>query len=177
MTLLRRACLALIPLALLAGCAPGGARTSPTPALTPDPTPAATGEVIVHWDMLEEPEAPLMEAWGEGATDALIPSEDYGLLVPYIGREGNSWEESGNWIYGLATRDGRMVTRAVYLDVRPLSWYDTRTYQNVDLPVYLLLQLGTDGAGEPCIWYGLAASSSKVAERICRDYRVIGQRT
>ena len=157
MTLLRRACLALIPLALLAGCAPGGARTSPTPALTPDPTPAATGEVIVHWDMLEEPEAPLMEAWGEGATDILIPSEDYGLLVPYIGREGNSWEGSGNWIYGLATRDGRMVTQAVYLDVRPLSWYDTRTYQSVDLPVYLLLQLGTDGAGEPCIWYGLAA--------------------
>ena len=54
MTAVRRACIALALLSLLAGCQPEAS----VPSGIPVPVPSATPEVTVHWDMLEEPAAP-----------------------------------------------------------------------------------------------------------------------
>lgn len=145
---------AVLALALLAGCTQPGSEASPSP----DPTPASTPGVTVHWDVLDEPSVPLANRWYEGYTDTLIPSEDYGLLVPYIG--GAAYRESyiSNWIFGLADHDGKVVTDPVYLDASYPTYYDWDAMRSRNLPM-LLLQTVEEGAdGEPVSLYGLAAA-------------------
>lgn len=103
---------------LLSAC--GG----PEPQQTPEPTPPRSG-VAVHWDVLTPRPENIAERRYEGYTDRLIPADDYGDLMPYIGGEaGTDWEQS--WFYGLATHDGEIVTDPVYTEVNALGWFDYR---------------------------------------------------
>lgn len=103
---------------LLSAC--GG----PEPQQTPEPTPPPYG-VAVHWDVLTPRPENIAERRYEGYTDRLIPADDYGDLMPYIGGEAaTDWEQS--WFYGLATHDGEIVTDPVYTEVNALGWFDYR---------------------------------------------------
>ena len=96
----------------------------PEPQQTPEPTPPPSG-VAVHWDVLTPRPENIAERRYEGYTDRLIPADDYGDLMPYIGGEAaTDWEQS--WFYGLATHDGEIVTDPVYTEVNALGWFDYR---------------------------------------------------
>ena len=102
-------CLAL----LLAACG--------APAATEGPSAAA---VEAHWDVLEAPEANIANRKYEGYTGELIVSDGYGPLVPYIGGESEGGYGERTYFFGLATREGLIVTDPVYTSVNRLSWYD-----------------------------------------------------
>lgn len=78
-----------------------------------DDIPSVT--VTAHWDMLEPIHSPKSERWYEDYTDHLIPSTEYGALVPYIGGS-ISYASSTQWMYGLATQDGVIVTDPVFTE-------------------------------------------------------------
>ena len=122
---MKRSVLALaLCLALLAGC---GEPENVT-ASSPEPQAQGEGGVAVHWDVLETPAPGLANRRYEAYTDTLIPADDYGALVPYLGGEvslGNGVLTT--WFYGLATRGGEIVTDPAYLDVSGCQWFDRST--------------------------------------------------
>lgn len=127
---------------LLSAC--GG----PEPQQTPEPTPPPSG-VAVHWDVLTPRPENLAERRYEGYTDHLIPADDYGDLMPYIGGEAaTDWERS--WFYGLATHDGEIVTDPVYTEVNALGWFDYRKGKTRHEDVLILRSaVPTDEASYP----------------------------
>lgn len=127
---------------LLSAC--GG----PEPQQTPEPTPTPSG-VAVHWDVLTPRPENIAERRYEGYTDHLIPADDYGDLMPYIGGEaGTDWEQS--WFYGLATHDGEIVTDPVYTEVNALGWFDYRQGKTRHEDVLILRSaVPTDEASYP----------------------------
>lgn len=127
---------------LLSAC--GG----PEPQQTPEPTPPPSG-VAVHWDVLTPRPENLAERRYEGYTDHLIPADDYGDLMPYIGGEAAAdWEHS--WFYGLATHDGEIVTDPVYTEVNALGWFDYRQGKTRHEDVLILRSaVPTDEASYP----------------------------
>lgn len=129
----------LLPLLLLAGCAMQQEET-PLPA-PEEPAENSGSGVTVHWDawMEEtEPAAPPVRRWYDEYTDELIPSENYGELIPYIGGESyNYYWGSGIW-YGLATVDGVIVTDPVFLNADICDVFDSAESGELRLPVFLL---------------------------------------
>lgn len=156
---MRRLLPLVLALALLSGCQPSAEESS---VLSAQPSPSR--QVTVHWDALEdepEPSPYLAHHWYEEDPDDLIPSQDYGPLVPYIGGESyqvESWPEFG-FSYGLATQDGTIVTAPVFVSVSPMTWYDqqARTSHTTDL-LRLRRGGGTDENGWPVELIGLASS-------------------
>lgn len=114
---LRIVAAALTLVLLLAAC---GTPTQ-SPAATPTSAPSDGVNVTVHWDALTPKPENIAERWYDEYTDHLIVSDDYGELVPYIGGESNAEYWGSSWFYGLATRDGVIVTDPVYLDVQALT--------------------------------------------------------
>ena len=127
---------------LLSAC--GG----PEPQQTPEPTPPPSG-VAVRWDVLTPRPENIAERRYEGYTDRLIPADDYGDLMPYIGGEAaTDWEQS--WLYGLATHDGEIVTDPVYTEVNALGWFDYRQGKTRHEDVLILRSaVPTDEASYP----------------------------
>ena len=95
-----------------------------TPVSTPTPTPSGPS-VEAHWDVLETGAPNIANRRYEGYTDTLIPADDYGELVPYIGGESEAEFWGSGWFYGLATREGEIITDPVYTAVEALT--DTST--------------------------------------------------
>lgn len=134
----------------------------PEPQQTPEPTPPPSG-VAVHWDVLTPRPENIAERRYEGYTDRLIPADDYGDLMPYIGGEAaTDWEQS--WFYGLATHDGEIVTDPVYTEVNALGWFDYRQGKTRHEDVLILrsaVPTGSAPSQEPAPdfedRYGLAA--------------------
>ena len=95
-------------------------------ACGPEAAPASTGpaEVEAHWEVLETSAPYIANRRYEGYTDALIPADDYGELVPYIGGEVLSIPPFSTYMYGLATREGEIITDPVYFSVKDCRWYD-----------------------------------------------------
>lgn len=120
----------------------------PEPQQTPEPTPPRSG-VAVHWDVLTPRPENIAERRYEGYTDRLIPADDYGDLMPYIGGEAaTDWEQS--WFYGLATHDGEIVTDPVYTEVNALGWFDYRQGKTRHEDVLILRSaVPTDEASYP----------------------------
>ena len=77
---------------------------------------ALTTTVTAHWDRLEPIHTPKSQRWYEEYTDHLIPSKEYGPLIPYIGGSPTTTPEP-LWLYGLATQDGVMGTDPVFYEV------------------------------------------------------------
>lgn len=129
--------------ALLAGCGPQqppAAASEPTPPAVSVPAgsvePEKTGpSVAVDWSKLEKEKRPIQPdldggRWYPDYTANLIPNSDYGELIPYVGAlvqniyrwtddQGLEHTQPG-WttsMYGLMTREGRLVTDAVYQSV------------------------------------------------------------
>lgn len=111
-------------------------------------TPLTT-TVTAHWDRLEPVHPPKAERWYTDYTDHLIPSEEYGPLVPYIGGSVVNASHT-QWTYGLATQDGVMVTDPVFHEVTYL--------EDTDTPMLLLTTYEKDANGTPQMRLGLAAT-------------------
>ncbi len=149
----KRSLLLALTAALLCGCTP---QTPPPPVEEAAPTPSY--EVEVDWSKLPEamPLSPDLDAgrWQEedGPT---------GPLYPYVGASvvrGGSWtDENGTehywtdgWgtpVYGLMTREGKVVTDPVFQGVyRPVYRYGAEV---TALPVLLLSRSDPQWADEP----------------------------
>lgn len=147
----------ILTLALLAGCQSPAVDTSA-------PSPSPSHQVTTHWEALEESPEPspyLAQHWYEEDPDDLIPSADYGPLVPYLGGESYNvefWPELG-LSYGLATQDGAIVTAPVFVSVSPMTWYDQRTCTSHTTGLLCLRRGGgMDENGWPVEQIGLASS-------------------
>ena len=134
------------------------------PAAGPTPAPDAGPNVDVHWDVLTPKPENVAERWYEDYTPDLIPSDEYGQLVPYIGGEAQSEIWGNSWFYGLATRDGVIVTDPVFLEINTLDWYDPAKYGRVQggaLTLRTAIRSETEPADEYALGfedrYGLAA--------------------
>ena len=138
----RPATLALA-LLLLAGCK---APAAPSPAVSaPEPDPAVSEpepapSVAAHWDVLPEPEPPapyISDHWYDEDPADLVPSPDYGELLPYIGGEAYDYMGGGlPFTYGLADRNGVIVTAPSFTYIGPVGYYlDDRW---ADTGLYLL---------------------------------------
>lgn len=155
----RRLLIAALAAAVLCGCTP---QTPPEPeAVTP---PKDVYEVEVDWSKLPEamPLFPDLDAgrWYAEETNELIPG-NYGSLYPYVGttvvRTGTWIDETGTehtwtdgWgtpVYGLMTREGKVVTDPVYQGVyRPIYRYGSEV---TALPVLLLSRSEPEWASDP----------------------------
>lgn len=157
----------LLALVLLAGCGdPAVESPSPSPAPSPspsvEPAPEPTASVAVHWDALtpRQPNTTIASRLREGPMPELTPGGDYGRLVPYIGGElqvnygyidGNY---STDYLYGLSTADGLILTDPVYQNVFQASWYDSAEGKSHSLPILVLEQTVRTGQGDED--YGIA---------------------
>ena len=170
---MKRIAILALALLMLAGCGTAGPVETPA-AGSPGPN------VLVHWDALPEREGPIAERWYPEYTDTLIPSDEYGELVRYIGGEGSDNVNGYAYNYGLATRDGVIVTDPVYLGAGPVSWYDQETRSTVESDTLLLHTAVEKEIPPEDEWsthyenrYGLAASDGSwttgqiFAEKIC----------
>ena len=92
---------------------------------------------------------PLVQRRYEGYTDDLIPADDYGQLVPYIGGEASAQGWGTGWYYGLATRDGVIVTDPVFLEIEALSYYDSGARATRQAPLLILRQGGVNEDADP----------------------------
>ena len=144
--------------ALLAGCTKWEATQTVTGVVTPGPN------VQVDWSVLEEPEAlPAVGGrWYEGYVPELIPSPDYGPLLPCraaLAMTQAWWEEepgytSPSWLYGLMTQDGILVMDGVCSSVSRSSYTlpERGSYRTCPLPVYALVkgdaELGSPATGD-----------------------------
>ncbi len=136
-----------LALALLAGCAPAanvsqGASSEPTAVSSSLPDKEEEFQVLTHWDALESRGKALPDVeklWPEGVSDTLIPRENYGPLVPYLGGTvyTNEWDGGGS-LYGLMTLDGTVVTDAIYGQVSVPNYRDLESGQTTALPLLLL---------------------------------------
>lgn len=146
---------------LLAGCAGGAGSSSSAPSSAPPaassaPPAPSSPRVQVDWSRLEQtrsvPQADVDGGrWFPEYADRLVPGEDYGPLIPYLGGQAYSfqqWEADGvpqvywnDWptsFYGLMTREGKIVVDPVYQSVIPYNYRWRGDY--LPLPVLLLAQ-------------------------------------
>lgn len=155
---MKRTILTALTLAfLLSGCAqsaPTGDASQPGANLPQSP---AGPNVQVDWSQVEgQSPAPQPDLdggrWYPEGTDHLIPREDYGPLIPYVGaimyseehwvdNNGQEQDSVSPWptsLYGLMTRSGKLVTDPVYLTAAQGSF--TFQGQRNTLPVLILSQ-------------------------------------
>ena len=88
---------------------------------------------VVEWDLGET--TPVTEVYtrlSEEPLTELVPSNDYGPLLSYVGEviPGELWDFEK---YGLVTREGMIVTDLVYDSVAWLSYYDGTASIGVDI--------------------------------------------
>ncbi len=109
----------LAALLLLSGCA-GGVEGSPS-----SDEPEALSPVYTDWSKLTNYEAPEERFTRRytAFTDHLIPAEDYGPLLPYVGAvTGDRYTNVEK--YGLVTLEGEIVTDPVYTNIYRPCYYD-----------------------------------------------------
>lgn len=174
---MRRAPVLAAVLALvLTACAPPAAETPaptpPTPSPTVEPPPAPTptpntSPVYTDYSQLGDRPAPLpdiYDRWHGEFTDRLIPSPDYGLLIPFGGNPvADEWGYGGYALDGLMTLDGKVVVDPVYSSVVRLGWggdYDMGTLDGY-FPAFLLSRYAGDGKGD------LFGGHDDVLSRLC----------
>ena len=138
---------AILAAFLLAACAKTAAPTpmpsevTIIPSASPSPTPADSGGGSVVLPTGPLPDAPYTPPsspprYYAGPTQALIPSESYGRIVPYLGGWINAPYESWSNLYGLCDLSGKIICDPVYNDVKIVgdgknSLYALTTYQPV----------------------------------------------
>lgn len=149
---------------LLSACAPTGAEvpgettpveTSAVPTATPRPGPAVYTDdsQLTPYEKPEPPVAKFTRRYEE-FTDALIPADDYGPLIPFPGAVVTRPAEDG-WgledynLYGLMTLEGEVVVDPVFSSAYAPSMWDERSQQSRELDCLLLQKVVKDESGEP----------------------------
>lgn len=148
---MRRGALAVFLLLLLCACTVNQPEqtTEPPPVEELPPVEEPNSGVYTDWSKLGERE-PLPEVvgsrWYEDYTNALIPREDYGPLIPYAGlRLMDNWPAMTGCLYGLMTRDGAVVTDPVYSSVSCPNGFGREGFYTLPL---LVLEQADEAAGE-----------------------------
>lgn len=90
-----------------------------------------------------EPPEEIYTRLSESYMPQLLPSEDYGMLVPYVGQilQSDTW--GAGYIKGLVTLDGQIVTDAVYCSIYSPSTYDSLSSGRTQRNVYILCKAVT----------------------------------
>ncbi|MBU5628128.1 hypothetical protein KQI82_14540 [Oscillibacter sp. MSJ-2] len=106
--------------------------------------------VHTDWSQLDKRRdlpQPVGSRWYAEYTDHLIPREDYGQLIPYAGlRLMDDWPARDGCLYGLMTREGKVVSDPVYSAVyRPGGYDASGRWQPLPL---LILEQGDPSAEE-----------------------------
>ena len=157
MNVTRLSALAL-SLLLLCSCAPQPVPPESTPPVEQPPMDeiSPSPQVQVDWSKLQQSKGDAAHPdcdggrWYSETTTDLIPRDDYGPLYSYVGAsvqttqrwtdqngEEHTWtSSSGTPVYGLMTRDGKIVTDPVYQGVYQPTY--RRGTQVTALPVLLL---------------------------------------
>ena len=108
--------------------------------------------------------------WYEGYTDTLRCRDDYGMLIPFAGqRLADDWPAHDGCMYGLMTKDGRVVVDAVYSSVTVPTRYDSGAWKT--FPLLMLRQGSEDGSryavaaadGSWCTGFDYLASCTNAA--------------
>lgn len=128
-------------LLLLSACAgTGGSPASPTPSPSQSVSP-----VFTDWTKLKNGyEENLYTRRYQDYTERLIPADDYGTLVPFVGATVaaasgvNAEGDYTDYRYGLMTTKGEIVVDPVFSGAYDLSWYDSGTGDTVDLGAMVL---------------------------------------
>ncbi len=133
---------------------PASPSPSPSPSVVaPAPSPKVTYFVRPDYAHLTpyEPEKEVYTRLSEEFMPELVPSDDYGPLLPYVGSlvATEIWGEF--YKYGLVTREGMIVTDAVYIGA----------YQRKDSSPIILTKSaeppGENGELKPVMRYALCA--------------------
>ena len=114
----------LAALLFLSGCAGG-------PEAPSSHEPEEVSPVYTDWSKLTDYEAPeqLFTRRYADFTDHLIPAEDYGPLLPYVGAvTGDRYTNVEK--YGLVTLEGEIVTDPVYTNIYRPCYYDYASSQS-----------------------------------------------
>lgn len=129
-----------------------------TSASTPKPVPTDGPYVYTDYSKLESDASRqnLYERWHGKFTDHLIPSPDYGPLIPFSGDGAEeTWETAGCASQGLMTLEGKVVVDPVYSAVVQLSGghsWSRGVWQNGSAseyyPTFLLSRYAGDGTGD-----------------------------
>lgn len=159
--------LALALAAVLTGCGqPAAESLSPRPSEgvetsapensavpTPKPIPTDGPYVYTDYSQLEDnsPRPDRYVRWHGEFTDHLIPSPDYGPLIPFSGDGAmEEWEVSDYGAQGLMTLDGKVVVDPVYSAVTQLCSGGDIAFGRPDTyyPAFLLSRYAGDGEGD-----------------------------
>ena len=112
----------------------------------------------------DAPVATIANRLSEDPLPELIPSDDYGSVLPYIGGEVYTeypYDDMASVIpsyrYGLCTADGTILTDPVYSHIYQAAWYDQAMDRTHPLPVWVLTQTAEEEDGEYYTAVGLAA--------------------
>lgn len=155
--------LALALAAVLTGCGQPAAETAPPQPSesveTPVPTiptikPIPTDGPYVYTDYskLEDnsPRPDIYTRWYGEFTDHLIPSPDYGPLIPFSGDGAmEEWQVSDYAAEGLMTLDGKVVVDPVYSAVTQLSdGWEWEGYTDTYYTAYILSRYAGNGEGD-----------------------------
>ena len=177
----------LLPLALaavLTGCGTPGAETAspqplesaavsapentPTPTVKPIPTDGPY--VYTDYSQLEDnsPRPDRYVRWYGEFTDHLIPSPDYGPLIPFSGDGAEeAWGTTDYAAQGLMTLDGKVVVDPVYASVTQLCSGGDMEFGRPDVyyPAFLLSRYTGEGSkGDP---NNLFNAYNDVSSRLC----------
>jgi hypothetical protein len=162
----------LFPALLLAACTPTaepsptpGAKSLPPASTTAAPETSSGPNVATDWSRLTpyEPEEPLYTRRYAEYTDTLVPANNYGPLIPYLGEDRG---DIGR-LYGLVTLAGELVTDPVFTRV----WRGGTSggyHDNPPLP-YLMLTKGVSSSSPdewpgPSLWAMAAPDGSWCTE-------------
>ncbi|MDE6107111.1 MAG: hypothetical protein K2F83_00330, partial [Oscillospiraceae bacterium] len=142
------------------GETPEGTQLPPpteTPTVEPTETPGGFS-VYTDWSKLEpyEPKKAVYTRRYEGFTDTLIPSNDYGPLIPFAGTALTTMGEWGGGVhpydyhlYGLVTTKGEVVVDPVFTEVGRVYDHKEDDMRSLgQLPVYVLTKAVQDEDGE-----------------------------
>lgn len=97
----------------------------------------------IEWDLGEtEPVQEFYTRLSEEFLPELVPSKGYGELLRYVGDQIEDYWWGSYDRYGLMTRDGKIITDAVYDEVYRLQYYSDET---IRLPIMVLAQTFENG--------------------------------
>lgn len=177
----------LLPLALaavLTGCGTPGAETAspqpsesaavsapentPTPTVKPIPTDGPY--VYTDYSQLEDnsPRPDRYVRWYGEFTDHLIPSPDYGPLIPFSGDGAEeAWGTTDYAAEGLMTLDGKVVVDPVYASVTQLCSGEDMEFGRPDVyyPTFLLSRYTGEGSKDDAS--NLFVGYQDVRSRLC----------
>ncbi len=146
----------VLPLMLLTSCVriPGLGTGTPKPtpsesqeaeaaSFTPSPVPTDWHSGVQTDYSGLTPYKPIAETYTklkDGAMPALVPSGQYGELMPYVGE--TMYADNGYSIirkFGLVTKSGMIVTDPVYSNIYQGYYYNNTVYTSAIVPAYHLV--------------------------------------